>query len=524
MISVVIPFKDREKSRLNEVIKRLKNPLVKEIILVDYNSEPKCSITHKSVKIIEYKKAGPWNKAHAINIGVKNSSQPFIMTLDADILLGPEFYNKLEPYLDWNNFIYSKDVRRIEKKSISNDWDSMVTTSEPWGENRGYMWELNHQGTGGVQVFPKDWFMNVRGVDENLFYYGGMDNITLIDAKKAGLSLVTLSDTILHIEHSKRKEENLPEEERRFAQFVRKDRRNLLNSMLLSNKQNNPGFFGELSGPNTPLYKQYKVAYKKYLQSLEDKGMSEDDTLVQLNQPADIKIMVVPINNRDSYPVYFAENLLNLLTYTKQIFPNTELVNVNACDVNHLRNVAVDLAIDNKYDYIVQLDVDHVYPKDFILKLLSHEKDFVTGLTMNRTLPLTLTQFKELKPLGEHTRTNKNQIKPDGKLQKIEATGVVGMLMKVDVLKNLPRPRFRMEYHGEENTPFDSGGDFYFCKLLKEFGKEIYCDTKLEFPHHNTVEISQKGLRLTTTKEYKDWEKKNKQPYYIPTPELPKDL
>ena len=54
--------------------------------------------------------------------------------------------------------------------------------------------------------------MDVRGIDENLVYYGGMDNITLCDALEDGLNLINLNSIIFHIEHDMRKEDNLPEE------------------------------------------------------------------------------------------------------------------------------------------------------------------------------------------------------------------------------------------------------------------------------------------------------------------------
>jgi len=250
--------------------------------------------------------------------------------------------------------------------------------------------------------------------------------------------------------------------------------------------------------------------------------MMKKNKQINLSISRESKILIVPINNRETYPVYFSNTLLNLINFTKQVLPNTDLVEVKGCDVNHIRNLAIDFAISNNYDFLVQLDTDHTYPPSFILQLLSHNKDFVTGLTMNRTTPLTLTQFKKI-TLGKKINRKSNIVKPNGKLVRIEASGPVGMCMSVEALKNVGRPWFKMEYGGEEDNTFDTGGDLHFCKKLKEKGFEVWCDTSLEFPHHNTVEISTKGLHLKGNQKILNYENKNGK-IYIPLNKLPKGL
>lgn len=508
-ISVIIPVKNKSDNRLNIVCSYLKNELIKEIIIVDYNSNKPVKVDKDKVKIIRYNKNTPWNKAHAINIGAKKAKGEYLMTLDADIILPSWFFNsdKLLQELKSNNFIYSKYVKRIKKEDISNDYERMLKKSWDWGEeNHNYHYKINHTGTGGVQIFPREWFLSIRGVDENLVYYGGMDNITLSDAIDTGLNLISLNSIIFHIEHEDRKENNLPEGERGLAFFIRKDRSNLLSVMDDSNEENNPGFFGRLSGPNCPILKMYKQKYKEYL-----KQNQNIDTII-IDKPAETSILVIPITNKESIPKYFSQDLNDLLYFTKKYLVNTYCMYINACDVNHMRNLAIDLALKNGFDYLVMLDDDHNYPKDFILRLLAHNKPFVTGLTLNRVAPLHYTQYYKINE-NEKINFEKNYVRPNGRLQRIEASGPVGMLMEVNKLRYLPRPWFKMTYKGEDNNPFDRGGDFYFCEKLKKFGYNIWVDTKMEFPHHATAEIKGNGVKLPLSNELESSEKKKKKEY-----------
>jgi len=512
-ISVVIPVRDRGLNRLKIVCDYLEpQEIIKEIIIVDYCSKKEIKLNRNKVKVIRYNKNTPFNKAHAINIGAKKAKGEYIMLLDADIILPSWFFNSnmLLQELKPNNFIYSKNVKRIKIQNVTTE-EEMKKNSWDWGEqNNSYLYKLNHTGTGGVQIFSREWFMDIRGIDENLVYYGGMDNITLCDALEDGLNLINLNSIIFHIEHDMRKEDNLPKDERELAKFIRSDRGNLLNMMLSSNEGNNPGYFGRLSGPNCPILKEYKKLFDLI------KEEKKKTKTFELTKSPDTKILIVPATNREELPIYFIQDLMKLFDTTRKYFNKTDILYLNACDINHLRNLAIDYAISHGFDYLVMLDTDHNYNHQFILRLLAHNKDFVTGLTINRTAPLHYTQYYKIDK-DKKNNYDKNYVKPNGKLQKIEASGPVGMLMNVNVLKYLPRPWFKMDYKSDTNK-FDTSGDFYFSKMLKEFNYDLWVDTSIEFPHHATVQIKSNGLRLPITDVIKKDEKKFKKEYaFLPS-------
>src|SRR5690606_18638060 len=126
---------------------------------------------------------------------------------------------------------------------------------------------------------------------------------------------------------------------------------------------------------------------------------------------------------------------------------------VNACDVNSMRNLAARYAKgDNeekkRYDYIVMLDDDHHYPPGFIIRFIKimnkHNLEILTGLTSSKRPPYMSTQYHKLEfPINrlENTVVCK---KPMDKITQVEASGPVGMLIKTSVFDKLKYPYYHV--------------------------------------------------------------------------------
>ena len=107
------------------------------------------------------------------------------------------------------------------------------------------------------------------------------------------------------------------------------------------------------------------------------------------------KIMVAVINNQSTLPFIFVKSLIQMFNYTLHFYPLTELRFVKTAEVSNMRNLAVKTAIENNFDYLIQLDCDHQIQENTIVKLMKHDKDFVTVPTKQRVTPFTPTQFKK---------------------------------------------------------------------------------------------------------------------------------
>jgi hypothetical protein len=211
------------------------------------------------------------------------------------------------------------------------------------------------------------------------------------------------------------------------------------------------------------------------------------------------KILITVINNSGLWEGYFCMDLIKVYEETKKVYPNTEIQNIRANCVNEMRNYSCRYAMgkfgkivgaDKRYDYLVQLDTDHRYSPTFIVDLMKHGKDVVTGCTSSRHSPFKQTQFnKFIKDIrADENITNP---RPDDGLIKIDSSGPVGMLIKVDVLDKLDYPYYNLVHIGDEggetkmggSVEATMGGDVFFCKKLKEAGFDLWLDSKITFPH-----------------------------------------
>lgn len=201
-------------------------------------------------------------------------------------------------------------------------------------------------------------------------------------------------------------------------------------------------------------------------------------------------VLLAIINNREVLPLFFVKSLMELKTYTELHGVNVDLRFFNAVDINLMRNMASEFALKGKYDYMMQLDTDMVYPEDSIIKLIKRRKDVVIGTARRRTFPFKYVHCKSLKKDYTH---DSNIINPIGKrLIKVEVTGVPGALIKTKVLKKIKYPYFLIKYYKNRVV----GGDIYFCKQLKKKGIKIFIDPLVNYSHKIDALISKNGMEM----------------------------
>lgn len=173
------------------------------------------------------------------------------------------------------------------------------------------------------------------------------------------------------------------------------------------------------------------------------------------------------------------------------------------------RNYLRDYALENNYDYFLNIDQDVIPPKDVITRLLSHEKDFVTGIYFNYfkktsselerlAVAYTLFSEEEEKIIRENPEKTKFEnpslyaalmkkewefgklMRPineaeinAGRLLKIRAAGSGCMLVS---RRALEASAFRENKEGG----FD---DVLFCFDLQERGFDLYADCSVICEH-----------------------------------------
>lgn len=257
LIDFVIPVRNRDNERIQKCVDSLSSDITGKIFVVDYFSDTPVKL--KGCEVIRVNLSNVWNKSHALNIGIKKCTSDFIATVDCDMIIGTEFLNKAKDYLNEDCFVFTRMVKRIEPEVL--DWnlsrDKLNKISTNWIEGQK---ENLHEAVGGIQLFSKKWINEVRGYDENLTYWGGIDNDIHERAIRTESVVTDLNIIILHQEHINKKEANLKtKEEMTTAYNARMCRRDYLIHKWNNDINIGPEIWGEINNPQQNKFDIIKI-------------------------------------------------------------------------------------------------------------------------------------------------------------------------------------------------------------------------------------------------------------------------
>ncbi len=147
------------------------------------------------------------------------------------------------------------------------------------------------------------------------------------------------------------------------------------------------------------------------------------------------------------------------------------------------RNIIIEKAIEHKCTHILFVDDDMIIPPDTLTKLLSHNKDIVTGLYLLRTFPHYPALFDEAYSNGKCKYTFLNN--QEAKLVPAINCGLGCVLIKTDVFKFLEKPWVRLGELEQDEWCDDIG----FFNRCRKAGFEIFCDLNSPIGHMTNVTI-----------------------------------
>lgn len=217
----------------------------------------------------------------------------------------------------------------------------------------------------------------------------------------------------------------------------------------------------------------------------------KSSTMEKSSKSKKIKVCIHVPSNREYFYKEFAESLYGMFIYANSKGIHTDIQPVSACSIENMRNLGCRKAVEDGYTHILMLDDDHIYPKDLVITMLKHDKDFVCGHTYMRKTPFFPTQYKKIfADKTMNTEENRFKFKGDEGLVKIEATGMAGVMVKAEVLKKVGFPYFELIYTDGRYR----GSDLTFCQRLKDNNIELFCDSSLVFPHRTIGWVDNKGI------------------------------
>lgn len=150
--------------------------------------------------------------------------------------------------------------------------------------------------------------------------------------------------------------------------------------------------------------------------------------------------------------------------------------------VYEARNKLAKKAIELETDYTMWFDSDMVFEPDTMIRLLEHNKPFISGAYFRRSPPYSLVAFEEV---DAENRKWKDLALPS-EVTKCGGVGFGCVLVKTEVLFNVAAK------YGNWFEPMNNfGEDLSFCYRARQCGYDLYIDPSITCGHIGHITINE---------------------------------
>lgn len=146
-------------------------------------------------------------------------------------------------------------------------------------------------------------------------------------------------------------------------------------------------------------------------------------------------------------------------------------------NISQVRNLISDWVIKG-YDYLFSVDSDIAFSKDTLKKILSHDKDLVTGIYRQRKPEQILEIYLPNENGGMRNANIEELTQP---LVEIVGCGFGCVLIKKKVFEDIGYPQFEYKMANVHNILVSEDNDF--CIKARSKGFKLYCDTSVICKH-----------------------------------------
>lgn len=167
-----------------------------------------------------------------------------------------------------------------------------------------------------------------------------------------------------------------------------------------------------------------------------------------------------------------------------QVPPNTQIDWVFTTDVAGGRNTLVKRALEIGSEWVLFLDDDQTFRPDLLMRLLSHEKDIVSALYVQRAGSHGPVAFSHRNDENNtYTQIDLNELPGDG-LLKVKACGAGGLLVRTEVFHAIdPDNPTWFQYGLVKDEDWNAAEDIIFCEKAQKAGFEVFVDLGAPIGH-----------------------------------------
>lgn len=161
----------------------------------------------------------------------------------------------------------------------------------------------------------------------------------------------------------------------------------------------------------------------------------------------------------------------SLMAYSMSRDISVQPVVVEQCYLHEARNKLIRIGLEARADYVLFMDDDLVFPPNSLERLLSHKKDVVGPVYLQRNPPYVT--------LGDPIDDIKSGL---GQMRYIPG-GL--MLMDTTIFGKINPPWFKFEWRSDKCSPDNPDGtigeDVGFCWSVWNAGCDVWCDYDLSY-------------------------------------------
>jgi GT2 family glycosyltransferase len=197
------------------------------------------------------------------------------------------------------------------------------------------------------------------------------------------------------------------------------------------------------------------------------------DECIRLNTPKPAIGVCIPTSGW-VHPQWLCHTIM-LLGPQSTHYP-LNIINPHRCIVDVARNKAVEVCLENDYDYIFWLDDDTFAPMGTIDKFVQQDLDICFALTFQRQEPYHCCAFVWIPDSGTY-----HPILPARRgVIPVDSVGMAATLVKTSVYAKMKSPWYLLQQwipEIEKGKGDRIGEDVWFCREAKKAGIGVYCDT-----------------------------------------------
>lgn len=151
--------------------------------------------------------------------------------------------------------------------------------------------------------------------------------------------------------------------------------------------------------------------------------------------------------------------------------------------IDQIRNLIAHHTIMLDYDYLFSIDYDIKLPKYALTKMLSEDKDIISGIYIQRKHEAKIPEIYRANETGGVKPIHINEVQGNNVID-VDGCGFGCVLIKTHVLKEIGYPQF--VYHNTLDFQHTLSEDIDFCFKAKQKGFKIYADCSVKCEHIGT--------------------------------------